>query len=64
MYLGTKIIQIVIHYTRNMTMFYMTYSCKQQCGTGQSYDVLLLGVAPILVATDVASRGIDIKDIT
>jgi len=46
-----------------MTLCYCTY-CEVCSGVFQALDDLKEGVVRILIATDVASRGLDIKDIT
>lgn len=40
------------------------YFLREQCDREQALEDFKTGAAQVLIATDVASRGLDIKDIT
>ena len=47
-----------------LIIFDILISNREQCDREQALDDIKTGETHILIATDVASRGLDVKDIT
>jgi superfamily II DNA or RNA helicase len=64
MAIGNNIIEVDEHFNRILRLIFFLCFFREQSDREQALDDFKLGTVNILIATDVASRGLDIHDIT
>ena len=57
-------LQCLYKTTKIVSMIHCSFYCREQCDREQALDDFKTGRVRVLIATDVASRGLDIKGVT